>query len=96
MPVPAPLPSEVLDEDLQIILATLATLSPHLRHAAPSSRRALEEASERLAEVRAALVSDQAQDEPTDQLSFPDLELSGPGVASRHHALTGAWTAPGG
>jgi hypothetical protein len=69
--------AEILDEDLQIILATLETLSPRIGRLAPASSRALEEAVAKISEARHAF--DRAcLDAPEDdrQLSFPLVEAS--------------------
>ncbi len=65
-----PLSPEILDEDLQIILATLATLRPQAERLAPASSRALEEALIQVEQARQLL--DQAQHDSDDarQLSF--------------------------
>lgn len=75
---PCPPPdAEILDEDLQIILATLETLTPQIGHLAPASSRALEEAVAKISEARNAF--DRARHhEPLDdrQLCFPLVEAS--------------------
>jgi len=67
--------ADILDEDLQIILATLETLSPEITRLAPSSARALEGALSELAEVRDSL-EEASHGSPSRQLLFPLLEAS--------------------
>ena len=75
---PTHLTPEVLDEDLQIILATLQALTPEISHLAPSSSRALEEAVVKLAEARDAFDRARHPDDDVDagQLVFPSMEAS--------------------
>jgi hypothetical protein len=69
---------QVLDEDLQIILATLQALTPEISHLAPASSRALEEAVVKLAEARDAFDRACHRDDDVDsgQLMFPSMEAS--------------------
>ncbi len=67
--------ADVLDEDLQIIIATLETLSPEIGRLAPPSARALDGALTHLAEVRDAL-EQASHASPSRQLLFPLLEAS--------------------
>ena len=75
---PTHLTPEVLDEDLQIILATLHVLSPEISHLSPASSRALEEAVAKLSEARNAFDRARHQDDDIDsgQLVFPLAEAS--------------------
>lgn len=75
MRVLPPPTADVLDEDLQIILATLEILSPEINRLAPSSTRALEDAVAQLADVRTAL-EQAGHAPPSRQLLFPLLEAS--------------------
>lgn len=77
MRTPTHLTPEILDEDLQIILATLETLKPRIGHLSPASSHALEEATARISEARDAFVHACHPDEDDSrQMSFPLLEAS--------------------
>jgi hypothetical protein len=75
---PTHLTPEILDEDLQIILATLHVLTPEISHLSPASSRALEEAVSKLAEARNAFDRARHQDDDVDagQLMFPSMAAS--------------------
>jgi len=52
MDYPAPLDHEVLDEDLQIVLATLATITDDVRRHSGPAAELVQEALERLERAR--------------------------------------------
>lgn len=72
----APHSKESLDEDLQIILATLAILSLEIEKLAPASSRVLEDACVKVAEARELLSPSAVQRDDPRQLSFSLLETS--------------------